>query len=68
MPKYVVEVKEVHSSLCEIESDEPMDRSELLEKAQQMIEAGEQSDYLEYDRTMEPDSWTTREEGGDFVT
>jgi len=66
--KYVVEVKEVHSSICEIESDAPMDRAELLAKAQEMIEAGDQSDYLEYDRTMEPDAWTTRTDRGDFVT
>ena len=68
MPKYIVEVLEVHRTICEIESDKLMDRAALLTKAGEMIEAGEQTDYLEYDRTMDPDTWITRKEGGDFVT
>ena len=68
MFKYVVEVKEVHSVFCEIESDEAMDRTALLAKANDMIEAGEQSDFLEYDRTLEPEDWVTRTDKGDFVT
>ena len=68
MPKYTVEILEIHRTACEIESAEPMARAALLKKAGKMIEAGDQSDYLEYDRTMDPDTWITREEGGDFVT
>lgn len=68
MPKYVVEVKEVHCAICEIESKTPLTRIELLCKAEGMIQAGEQSNYLEYDRTLESDTWTTRTAEGDFVT
>ncbi len=65
--KYTVEVLEVHRTLCEIESDTRMTRQQLLDKANEMIEEGEQSDYLEYDRTLDPESWITRNKNGDFV-
>lgn len=67
MPKYVVEVLEIHRSICEVESETPMDRAALLVKANEMIEAGEQSDYLEYDRTLDSDKWITRTAEGEFV-
>lgn len=65
--KYIVEVKEIHRTHCEIESDTPMTREQLLAKANDMMAAGEQSDYLEYDHTLEPEHWVTRTEDGDHV-
>ena len=65
--KYVVEVREVHIVSCEIESDKPMNRAALLAKAHKMIEAGEQSDYLEYSHRMDEDTWTTRTEKGNDI-
>ncbi len=64
--KYVVEVKEIHNAICEIESDTLMTRQQLLDKANSMIEAGEESD-IEYDRTLDRDTWTTRNSNGDFI-
>ncbi len=65
MPKFTVEIKEMHNNIFEgIEAD---DLADALEKAGMAIENGD-SGTLEFDRTMQSDMWTVRnEETGDYL-
>lgn len=68
MPKYTVEIKEVHNSIFHIDGPEGMTRLELEEAAATVMELGPSELELEYSHTLDPDTWTIRTEGGDNVS
>lgn len=74
--KITVEIKEVHSHIVTVEvPDNWPNRSEsqrqrsireaALETAQQLIAEGHEGE-LEYDRTLDPEQWTVRDENGNY--
>ncbi len=56
MPKYLVEVPEVHKQIVEIEADSHADARRRVEEGE-----GEYFDQTEYSRTFDPDTWTVTE-------
>ena len=65
--KFWVEVKEVHTVTVPVESDkENPTRQELAEMANKIIEATDDLN-IAYDYTLEPDSWTIRDNDGNFI-
>ena len=66
MPKFTVQVKEVHCNIFEIEAPEGTSRKALEELANKALEEGDDC-HFEYSHTLEPDEWVVRNEGGDFL-
>ncbi len=65
MPKFTVEVKEVHNNI--FEGIEAEDLADAIDKAYKAIEDGDKST-LEFNYTLQSDMWTVRdEETGDYL-
>jgi hypothetical protein len=58
--KYEVDVKEVWTRTFTIESDVPLTIQELREKANELLEEGEEEEVLDYSSTCEPEEWPAR--------
>lgn len=67
MPKYTIEIPEIHKAIVEIDAPEGISREDLIALAKKKYEE-EGSDVLEYSDMLPIEDWTTRTEKGDFVT
>lgn len=68
MVKYTVEVREVWVRTFTIESDPASTNAAgLRDRANAMIEAGDEDQGFEYSRTLDPDQWIVRDEQGNFL-
>jgi predicted RNase H-like HicB family nuclease len=69
--KITVEIKEVHSHIITVDVPDNWSqrqrsiREAALETAQQLIAEGHEGE-LEYDRTLDPEQWTVRDENGNY--
>ena len=64
MAKFVVEVKEVWSYAVEVELPDDATKQQVLEAANQQLEEEDHGENMEYDRTLDPDSWTVSNKAG----
>lgn len=67
MAKFVVEVKEVWSYPVEVELPADATKEQVLEAANQQLEEEDHGENMEYDRTLNPDTWTVRNETGNHL-
>jgi hypothetical protein len=58
MKKFMVTVKEVYTREIEVEAES---KEEAIEKANDVIEEGEDEINLEYSHTLDTDEWTAEE-------
>jgi len=67
MKKFMVTVKEVYTREIEVEAES---KEEAIEKANDVIEEGEDEINLEYSHTLDTDEWTAEEmeEGEDVCS
>ncbi len=59
MPKYTVEIKEVHHNILEVEAPEGTSFTELTELADKALANGD--GYVEYGHTMDRSDWIVRD-------
>jgi hypothetical protein len=63
MPKYIVDVREIHSMPVTIEADNPMDALRKVDKG----EGSANYDEADYCNTLDPSHWAVSEIGEDGV-
>ncbi len=61
MRKYTVTIPEVHNSYITIDMEDDATDEAIKEKANLVLESGDYLDALEYDHTMDMDTWDISE-------
>ena len=67
MRKVTVNIPEVHISYISLEVDDDTSDEDIKDKANDMLEAGDYRDMLEYSHTMDKSLWDVTNEAGEWI-
>ena len=67
MRKVTVNIPEVHISYITLEVDDDTSNEDIKDKANDMLEAGDYRDMLEYSHTMDKSLWDVTDEAGEWI-
>ena len=67
MRKVTVNIPEVHISYITLEVDDDASDEDIKDKANDMLEAGDYRDMLEYSHTMDMSLWDITDEVGEWI-
>ena len=67
MRKVTVNIPEVHISYITLEVDDDTSDEDIKDKANDMLEAGDYRDMLEYSHTMDKSLWDVTDEAGEWI-
>ena len=67
MRKVTVNIPEVHISYITLEVDDDTSDEDIKDKANDMLEAGDYRDMLEYSHTMDQSLWDVTDEAGEWI-
>lgn len=67
MRKVTVNIPEVHISYITLEVDDDTSDEDIKDKANDMLEAGDYRDMLEYSHTMDKSLWDVTNEAGEWI-
>ena len=67
MRKVTVNIPEVHISYITLEVDDDTSDEDIKDKANDMLEAGDYRDMLEYSHTMDMSLWDITDEVGEWI-
>ena len=67
MRKVTVNIPEVHISYITLEVDDDTSDEDIKDKANDMLEAGDYRDMLEYSHTIEKSLWDGTNEAGEWI-
>ena len=67
MRKVTVNIPEVHISYITLEVDDDTSDEDIKDKANDMLEAGDYRDMLEYYHTMDKSLWDVTDEAGEWI-
>ena len=67
MRKVTVNIPEVHISYITLEVDDNTSDEDIKDKANDMLEAGDYRDMLEYSHTMDKSLWDVTNEAGEWI-
>ena len=67
MRKVTVNIPEVHISYMTLEVDDDTSDEDIKDKANDMLEAGDYRDMLEYSHTMDKSLWDVTNEAGEWI-
>ena len=62
-----VNIPEVHISYITLEVDDDTSDEDIKDKANDMLEAGDYRDMLEYSHTMDQSLWDVTDEAGEWI-
>ena len=68
MRKVTVNIPEVHISYITLEVDDDTSDEDIKDKANDMLEAGDYRDMLEYSHTMDMDMWDVTDEASEWIS
>ena len=67
MRKVTVNIPEVHISYITLEVEDDTSDEDIKDKANDMLEAGDYRDMLEYSHTMDKSLWDVTNEAGEWI-
>ena len=67
MRKVTVNIPEVHISYITLEVDDDTSDEDIKDKANDILEAGDYRDMLEYSHTMDKSLWDVTNEAGEWI-
>ena len=67
MRKVTGNIPEVHISYITLEVDDDTSDEDIKDKANDMLEAGDYRDMLEYSHTMDKSLWDVTDEAGEWI-
>ena len=67
MRKVTVNIPDVHISYITLEVDDDTSDEDIKDKANDMLEAGDYRDMLEYSHTMDKSLWDVTNEAGEWI-